>query len=538
MRMGSRLPQISRVLGSSAIGLHAVLLIAVVAVPVCALWRAVSGLASGSGSGQLGTLIELGRWPALLANTLIVSAVALLTAVVLGLVVGFLVARTDLPGRTLITLAAVLGACVPVYVSVVFIFALIPVWQFAHSAVACGVMHGLVCTPLAVIVLAAVFRWADRDLEDQARLDGDDWTVVWRVIIPQAGWGIVATAMIVVLLVSTDQSIADILVVRTFAEEVYTQYALHRTAAGPVLVGIPVLAVLAVMLVGVQVRYRLLGEHSPWQFGARPRTILLGPWRGPAAALCLVALLALLGPPAVALLKHVRPISTALATTWAVQPELLRSAAGASAGATLVVLFGVGLAWAALRTRRLRWPVCGAVVLLLAMPAPVAGISLIDLLNRPGLIGGIFDSSAAVIFGYIVRFLPFGILLLIPAIQRVPLEHELAARIDGCGWLGVQRHVYWPAVIKPVLVVWLVILILCFGEVGTTILLAPPGWPTASVRAATLIHFGVYRDLAVLALLSVAYIVLPWLALIGLVKRAVGGEGARGGRQVISEGHP
>ncbi len=46
-----------------------------------------------------------------------------------------------------------------------------------------------------------------------------------------------------------------------------------------------------------------------------------------------------------------------------------------------------------------------------------------------------------------------------------------------------------------------------------------PGWTTASVRAFTLMHFGVYRDLAVLALASVGCILFPWLLLVCLLKR-------------------
>jgi iron(III) transport system permease protein len=508
-------------MGTAVAGLHALLLTAVVAVPACAVGRAVYALLTAEDSAQLGALIDAVRWLTLLGNTLIVSGVALLTATAIGLVLGFLVARTDLPGRALIALAAVLGACVPVYIGVVFIFAVVPVWQFAQSAVACGVMHGLICSPLAVIVLAAVFRSADRELEDQARLDADDLTVVLRVTIPQAGWGIATVGMIIVLLVATDQSIANILVVRTFAEEVYTQFTLHRTAAGPVLAGLPALGVLGVMLVAMQLRYRLLGEHSPWHFGAHPRTIRIGRWRWVVALLCFVLIVALLGPPSVSLLRRIESFEQYAITARNLQADLLRSALGAVAGATIIVLFAVGLGWAALRTRRLRWVICAAVVFLLAMPAPVAGISLIDLLNRPGVMGRLYDAPTAIVFGYIVRFLPFGILLLIPAIQRVPVENELAARIDGCNWLGLQRHVYWPGLVSHAAVVWLVVLILSFGEVSATLLLAPPGWSTASVRAATLIHFGVYRDLAVLALLSVGYIVLPWFALVCLVRRAL-----------------
>jgi len=521
METGSNRVSVRGLLGTCAAGLHIVVLLAVVAVPGYAMVNAVRALLEVSEPGRQAALIDLERWLVLLGNTVVVCCVALVTATLLGLVLGMLVARTDLPGRTAIVGVAILGACVPVYVSMVFIFSLIPLWRFGSSAWLCGLLYGLFYTPLAVVVLAAAFRSADRDLEDQARLDADMPRVLRRVTIPQAGWGVATLGMLVVLLVATDFTIADILMIRTFAEEVYTQYALHRSPAGPVLASLPVLLVMAVLLVAIQVRYRLLGEHSPWQFGARPRTIPLGRWRPVVAVCCIVAVTACLGLPAGALLKRIESPSAFVTAVGGLQGELLVSGVLAAAGATVVAGLGVGLAWAALRMGRFRWLIWVAIVLLLAVPAPVAGISLIELLNRPGWAGRLYDSPAVIMLGYVVRFLPLGVLLLIPAVQRVPVEVESAARLDGCDWLATQRHVYWPAVTADVAIVWLVVAVLCFAEVGCTVLLAPPGWTTASVRAFTLMHFGVYQDLAVLALASVGCILFPWLVLVCLLKRRV-----------------
>jgi ABC-type Fe3+ transport system permease subunit len=52
------------------------------------------------------------------------------------------------------------------------------------------------------------------------------------------------------------------------------------------------------------------------------------------------------------------------------------------------------------------------------------------------------------------------------------------------------------------------------------VLLVPPGSETVSVRAFTLLHFGVYRDLAALALVSVATILVPWAVLLWALRRA------------------
>jgi len=136
-------------------------------------------------------------------------------------------------------------------------------------------------------------------------------------------------------------------------------------------------------------------------------------------------------------------------------------------------------------------------------------------------------TPAVITLGYVVRFLPFGLLLLLHAVQRVPRDTEAAARLDGCGWLAVQRYVYWPAIALDAGIAWLVVVILCLTEVGATKLIAPPGWETTSVRAFTLMHSGVDSNLALLALLSTAVILVPWALLGGLLRRRWHGSTGR-----------
>ena len=512
-----------RLLLIATIGAHAAVLLGALAVPAYALTAAVLTTLQGSGAGHAGPVVVLNRWSVLLANTAVVCGMALLTALPIGLLVGISLARTNMLGRVLFATLAVLGACLPIYTSVVFIFACVPASMLTGSAVACGVLYGLLYCPLAIVILGATFHCADGELEDAARLDASPRAVLARVTIPQATWGIATLGILILLLVGTDFTITDVLSVRTFAEEVYTQFELHRSAAGPVLTSVPLLLMLAGLLVALQARYRLLGEHSPWQLAAPPRTISLGRWRSLPGVIGGILLLGLVGSPLAAVLARVvqsfdslGALVRAAGTLWR---DLLVSTVFAGIGATIVVLAGVGLAWVLLRAARLRFVIAGAVVLLLALPAPVVGITLTALLNQPGPLGTLYDSPIVIAIGYVVRFLPLGVLLLVVAVQRVPREIESAARLDGCDWLAVQRHVYWPAVAVDAVIVWLVILILAFAEIGATKMVVPPGWSTAAVRAFSLLHYGVYGDLAVLALLSVTIIFLLWLALVRLLRR-------------------
>ena len=501
------------------VGLHVGVLAGALVVPCHAIVVAIAAIGRGD---SLSDLVAADRWLHLLGNTAIVCGTALLTALTVGLVVGILLARTDIPGKRILAALTVLGACVPVYVAAVFIFAYLPASRLTEQTWACGLLYGLMLSPLAAVVLAAALRTADRELEDLARLDAGSIAVLLRVTIPQAGWGILALGILVFLLVGTDFTLTDLLFVRTFAEEVYTQYALDRSAAGPMLTSLPLLVTLALLFVYVQLRYRLFGEHALWQFGAPPRTLSLGRWRWLAAGGFIGVLLLLVGRPALSLLSKLRLFGSFDAlchSAGVLGQELLATTAFAAAGATIVVLFSAGFAWILLRGVRLRLPIVAAVVLLLALPAPVAGISMQGLLNRPGVLGALCDSPMIIAAGYVVRFLPIGVLLLLLAVQRVPREVESAARLDGCDWLSMQWHVYWPAIAADAAIAWLVIVILSFAEVGATKLIAPPGWHTASVRAFTLMHGGVDSNLALLALLSMCVILVLWVSLLCLLRR-------------------
>lgn len=526
--MSDKQAHAQRLLRSGATGLQAVLIVLALSVPVWAILSAISAVWDPANAEDLKSLVNLSRWMALLRNTAIVCGVAVVTAGVLGALLGLLSTRTDMPGHRLLTGAALYGACVPVYISTVFFFAVISKNALIGAGVTCGFLYGLAYTPLATLILGAAFRSSDRGLEEQALLDTGPWSVLWRVTIPQAVWGFVVLGLVVLLFVATDFTITDILTVRTFAEECYSQYQLYRCRLGPLLTAVPILIVLAVLLVSAQVRYRFFGEQSPWQFGTRPRVLSLGSWRWVCAGLCVVAVVGGAGVPTAVLLSKVESAAGFATSYVGVQPDLLTSLSLGPAGATIVVLGALWPAWAVARGGRLaRWGIGSMLVLLLALPAPVVGISLIEMLNRPGPCGWLYDRPLVVVFGYFVRFLPIGILLLIPGARRVPHELEWAARVDGCDWVGVQRHVRWPAMVTDIGIVWLVVLVLCFAELGTTNLVFPPDWATASVRAFTLIHNGVYRDLAVLALVSIAFILLPWVLLAWLLKRTLTGARVR-----------
>jgi iron(III) transport system permease protein len=341
--------------------------------------------------------------------------------------------------------------------------------------------------------------------------------VFWRVTLPEAAGGLVMIGLLVGFLAATDLTIVDLLRVRTFAVEVYTQFALARLPSGPLLTALPIFLILLALLLGG--RRRLLRTAAPdLEAAPLPRTRLgrLGP---------VLAVLAALGGGAglfIVMLALARVLGTAaeaLAALRSIAPDLRVTATLSLVSAVLIVV----LAWPAARgALRPGWTgriLQLGVLALLALPAPVAGVGLITLLNQPGPLGEVYDSPAILVIGYLVRFWPVGVLLLIPAALRIAQELLDAGRVDGCGPIRLEWSISLPQARPALLAVLLISLILCIGEIGCSILIAPPGWSPVSVRAFTLMHFGVYRDLAVLAIVSIGLAAGPWLGLYWLLSQ-------------------
>lgn len=119
-----------------------------------------------------------------------------------------------------------------------------------------------------------------------------------------------------------------------------------------------------------------------------------------------------------------------------------------------LILLGAGAAWVFARsTRRLDRAAYYLVVLGIFIPPAV--VTTIAMLRTVGLYGG---HPGLVVF-YLGAFLPLTIFLMTGFIRSIPIELEDAARIDGCGHLGVFLRIILP-LLKPVIATAVVLLMI------------------------------------------------------------------------------
>ena len=445
---------------------------------------------------------DLGRWKALLVNTGIAFSSAALICIPMGAVVAFLLFRTDIGARRMGLPLVSFAAALPLYVVNASLLAVLGLKTLQGSALAVGGIHALAQLPVVVFLMGISYQLVSKDLEELASIDGAGPIKIFlRVILPGAMGGVILSFVWILWWLTMDYSVSDVLLVRTFPEELYTQFALNGRPAEPTLVSLPQMLVFAAVLwssKGAFLKTEIKAEPLH-----RPSLFRLGAWNFPGALALMALLLCMALLPVVLLLSQMGPIGTLPHFARVFAPEIWTSLWTSFAAGLLCAGLAPGLAWYLVRRPRWRLFLAAYVILMLSFPAPLLGMGLINLFNHEGLLGLVYDSPIMLLLAYTIRFLPLGVLLLTSTLRSLPAEIEMMARADGCGDLDVLRHIVFPLCARPMLTALFLTVILSLGELPCSLLVTPPGYATVASRFFSMIHYGLYRDAAALCLLSI-----------------------------------
>jgi iron(III) transport system permease protein len=443
----------------------------------------------------------------------------------LGTAVAWLLLRSDLPGRRMAW-------------SVLFVLLFLPLylqssaWQagfgqqgwYAHGSGpwlsgwnAAVWVHTLAAIPW-VVLFAGLGLWiVEPALEEQALLDGSPWQVFCRVTFPACSPALGLAAVWVATSTAGEMTVTSLFSVRTYAEEIYTQFATHDDAAGaiqPLLPGI--LGTLMLLGLGMFCCVRL--ARAPRLLNLRSsRTFALHGWRWPLALGMLAVMLLLAGVPLGNLLYkagvlvsqtetgRVRTWSTGkclgmiLLAPWQCRRECTWSLVIGSLAATAAVMVATPLAWLARESRWLGTLAIALALVCLVVPGPLLALAVISLLNQPGLpwLVWLYDHSIlAPCLVLTVRAMGPAVLVLWHSFRTIPQPMLDSAATEGCGWAGQIGRIVLPQRLPALAVAWLIGLALALGDLTAVSLVSPPGLEMLSVHVFNLVHYGVEDQVA------------------------------------------
>lgn len=465
-------------------------------------------------------LLSESRQRQLLGNSVRLAASAALIGSVLGVPAGLMLARLPqavaLPWRFTLLLPLVLP---PYILGVVWVFVMgraglagrlmgsDGVSDWAYSLAGAGMVLGIAFAPLAMLLAEAARRAIPPRLIEAARLVASPGRTLVRITLPLVASSLAAGGLLIFVLALAELGVPSLLGARVYTTEVFTQFAAlydfgaATAAAVPLMVVVAVVASAVRILLGERVLVSTLMAEQPYELPPLARSV----------AQCYLTLLILLvaAGPLLVLLIEADSWRQLLDSFVAARHQIVTTIFLSLVGATLATGLGLLLGyWRARTVSRWRNPFDVAMLALFAVPSTVVGIGLIGLWNRPGWPGAVYTSPMMIVIGYLARYLPIAALLLGVYLRQLPASREEAALVFGASWGRMLGRIVIPSAWLGLVAIWTICFILMFGELGTTVLVAPPGTTTLPVRIYTIMANSPERHTAELCLMQTLVILL------------------------------
>jgi iron(III) transport system permease protein len=447
----------------------------------------------------------------LLGNSLALGAAVTALSLALGIPLGVLLARTDLPGRRLIWALHAFPFALPPFLLGLGWFHAFGRQGFLGGETSARLLFGwpgaiwvlaFAFTPIVSSLVAVALLGVDASQEEAARLVARPLRVLTRILLPAVAPAVLLAALLVFVLTISELGVPMFLRVDVFPAAVFARLGGVDYAPGEAF-GL-VLPLLPLVLALALLERRFVGRRSFAVLGLRGGSripLSLGRWR-PAltAAAWAVALLGLM-PLAALALRAARAGSMAAVMGWAREAPL-NSLLLAAAGATVVTLVAIVGGHALARGQRSAAALDGLQVLAFVTPAAVLGVGLVALWNRP-LTGAVYDSMAIIVVGFVARYGAVGMRACAIAFSQVPVTLEEAAAVTGARYLRRMVRILAPAARRGVAFAWLATFVFCLRDLETAVLYYPPGKEPLTVRIFTLEANGPEPIVAGLACLHV-----------------------------------
>lgn len=490
-------------------------------------------------------ILDNPRFFANLLNTAIYSVGAAIVAIVIGVVIAWIVERTDTPLRPYMIVVSVVSLGTPhvLYTAAwllvlgragplnAILMALTgsnqPVFD-VYSMVGMILIEGFIWTPLAYLLLSAVLRSSDASLEEASMMSGAGVLQTFlRITLKLCIPGILAL-MLLVFIRSFESFEVPALVGLPGGVSVITTdiFDAVNSRTPPDYGQSAAFSVILLLLVMILLRwYSRISRHAErYQTitgkGFRPRVIDLGRWRYLTAAILIgfIGLVIVLPVGMVlwaSLLPYYDGINAASLTrvtlhnyvlvtqSYSFRSSILNTLIVGVGAATLASGAAALCAWLVVRRVRGAWLLDQLATLPLIFPSIVLGVAFLQIfLNTPF---GLYGTVLSIVIASFVHYLPYGMRYAYTGALQINRELEEASGVAGARTWTTFVRIVVPLLLPPIVTSWLLIFLLSVRAVSMPLLLAGPHSQLVAVTLFDLWSNGQINELAAMGLTWMAF---------------------------------
>jgi iron(III) transport system permease protein len=481
---------------------------------------------------------------AAIKNTFAMVIGGTLISVVMGILLAWVVQRTDVPFARILRVIPKLPVFLPPIVGAVgWVFLLTNSIGFLNVALRklfdiqadtgpfnINTMAGMIfvtgvyLTPYVFITVSAAFQQYGSAVEEAALVAGcKPFSTFMRITLPLLRPAITSGALLVFVIAMSEFAIplllgkpANIPVMTTqifYKLQTFPRQTGHAAALAVVAITMTLLALFAQRKVLAGESSRFVSQGSR---GDAERKVALRGMRWPVFALVALYALFTVAAPILAIrnvalsrfwsadfersnltLQNFERVLFEVPSTW---PAVLNSLQFSAIAATAGVLVAIGVF---IVSQRSRVPGRGAIeyiaMLPISIPATVLAAAMVLFFIYPPL--SLYGTNALLVIAYMVHFLPQGLRTMSASFQQLNPVMEEASAVSGVSWWTTFRTVTVPLILPALVSAWMLVFALSNREVSASVLVAPAGTPLLGPTVLDLYGNGAFTDLAAFSVL-------------------------------------
>jgi len=305
---------------------------------------------------------------------------------------------------------------------------------------------------------------------------------------------------------AVDFGVPDILRIKVYAVEVFIQYSAFYNDKAAAVLSMPLICITIILIIWMKWYMQDRAYIQIYPDKGDSTRYPLGRLKIPALIFCLIILGFSSGLPVMVLLKAAGKLSNyikVLKTSW---QQISYSLILAFSSAFFTLGLGFFLSYLIERDKIKFGRLLELCTLMpLAVPAITIGVGLIHVWNRPGA-DLVYASSFIILFGYMARFTPFTVLIITSGLKQLNPNVEEAASLTTDRWSKTIGRIVIPLMGPGLITAFFIVFVLAFRELGTTLLVIPPGRETLPIKIYNLMHYGAEQMVAALCLIMLLVI--------------------------------
>jgi len=369
--------------------------------------------------------------------------------------------------------------------------------------------------PLGTLIIYDAMTKIPKGLIEVGQLFSNDLKVFFKIWLPQSKTGMKIVTLGVFLMTFNDYSVPSTFAVTTFPMEIFASYSISLNAGDAMITSLPM------VFLGFGLALPLMNSIKK-QFFSGPSTrddtfiqeiALLNKYLSKITMLIILLIIIL---PLIALFQNTRFSSFSLMNDGGY--EIL---------ATLWICFGGGLLALPIMILAALFIVHhnnrhSFILLLILLPTLISpaliGAALIHLMNRP-IFREIYLSHLMGMLAVMIRFMPFGVLVIVAGLKRIPEDYMAVGYMTVKNYKKPLTRILLPLAIPSIVIATGMVFLLGIGELGTSVMVLPPGISTITVRIFGYLHYGATELIAEVSIVVIAIIFIIEFVLYILIRK-------------------